>query len=75
MSDAPDGLSRIVYTETEVGQLLGLHRTTVRAQALQPGTVLGQCVIVLTPTKRVYPRDAIHRLVGLSGQRDQGKVA
>lgn len=70
-----DQLTRIVYTETEVGQLLGLHRTTVRAQAMQPNTVLGQCVITLTPSKRVYPREAIHRLVGLVAQGDHERIA
>lgn len=75
MSDTRDQLTRIVYTETEVGQLLGLHRTTVRAQAMQPNTVLGQCVIMLTPSKRVYRREAIHRLVGLGVQSDHEKVA
>lgn len=68
-------IERQVYTETEVGQLLGLHRTTVRAQALQAGTALGQCVIYLTPTKRVYPRAAIHRLIDLVGTSDAGRVA
>lgn len=69
------GVEPLVYDEATVAALFGVHRTTIRAQAMHAGSPLSACVIQLTPSKRVYPREAIHRLVGLVARNDHEKVA
>lgn len=73
--DMGSALPCLVYSEAEVGQLLGIHRTTVRAQALLEGNPLHDCMISVTSTKRVYPRAAIHRLVGIAESTTRERVA
>lgn len=61
-TETPYQLAPLFYTESEVAELLSVHRTTVRQQATTPGTALNACVFYLTPSTRRYPRAAIHKL-------------
>ena len=53
----------LFYSESEAAARLGLHRTTLRALALEGRAPVEP--IPLTEHRRVYRRTDIHRLAGL----------
>ena len=60
----PIGPERLFYSEEETAALLGIHRTTLRALALD-----GQApveAVSLTRHKRVYRRIDVERLAGVA---------
>ena len=59
-NDAVDHLECLFYSESEAADRLGLHRTTLRALALQGRAPIEP--IHLTEHRRVYRRIDIHRL-------------
>ncbi|WP_157549405.1 helix-turn-helix transcriptional regulator [Microbacterium sp. Leaf288] len=62
-NDVPDHLECLFYSESEAADRLGLHRTTLRALALQGRAPIEP--IHLTEHRRVYRRIDIHRLAGI----------
>ncbi|QKJ20546.1 hypothetical protein [Microbacterium hominis] len=67
-ADAPpvphdDHLECFFYSEAEAADRLGIHRTTLRALALQGKSPVEP--IPLTDHRRVYRRIDIHRLAGI----------
>ena len=62
-SPAPDVPVCLFYSEAEAAFLLGIHRTTLRALALDGHAPVEP--IRLTEHRRVYRRIDIHRLAGI----------
>ena len=60
---AESDLECLFYSEAEAAARLGLHRTTLRALALQGHAPVEP--IALTEHRRVYRRIDVHRLAGL----------
>lgn len=60
---AESDLECLFYSEAEAAARLGLHRTTLRALALQGRAPIEP--IALTEHRRVYRRIEVHRLAGL----------
>lgn len=60
---AADRLECLFYSESEAADRLGLHRTTLRALALEGRAPVE--AIKLTDHRRVYRRVDIHRLAGV----------
>ena len=60
---AESDLECLFYSEAEAAARLGLHRTTLRALALQGRAPIEP--IALTEHRRVYRRIDVHRLAGL----------
>lgn len=64
-NDGTGGLrERLFYSEEETAALLGIHRTTLRALAVEGRAPVE--AVALTAHKRVYRRIDVERLAGVA---------